>query len=451
MDKLQMALNHALSERAVAYQRQSLLTGGIDSKRPRAWSEYGYKDDLFFEDYYKLYERQGIAHGALMQLVDKCWQDCAWIIEGDEYDDKRPETAWEKDVKKLFKSRKLWKAIRKADEMRMVGHYAGVILQVADNKRWEQELGKVSASQLRRAIPAWEGQLTVSQWNTDEQSEDYGQPAMWQYQETAVQQNKDTGLAGRSVQIHPSRIIIIGDIREGVPLFRACYNDFVNLEKILGGSGESFLKNSSRQLHINFDKEVDLVSIAQAHGIPASELQELYDEVTRGMNTGIDQTLITKGASATAITADVPMPSEHFDVSLQSASAALRIPSTIIVGKQTGERASTEDAAVFDARCQSRRINELSDDVENAIRHMMRHGMIRPIDDFTVMWSDLTEWGQQEKLEAAFKMADVNRLMMPSGDVVFTPEEIRDTAGFDNDTVDNEPEGYEDIDEEDIE
>lgn len=447
---MQMALNHALSERNIALQRQMLAGGGLDAKRPRSWSEYGYSENLSFHDYYKVYERHGIGHGAMLQLLDKCWQDHPWIIEGDEYDDKRPETQWERNLKRMFKSRKVMKALRKADEMRMVGHYSGIILQVADNKRWDQELGKVGERQLVRVIPAWEGQLTVSQWDEDERSARYGQPIMWQYQENAVRQNDQSGAAGRTVQIHHSRVVVMGDVREGVPLFRACFNDLVNLEKILGGSGESFLKNASRQLHIGFDKDVDLTAIARAYGVEMDELQTIFDEVTRGMNMGLDQTAVTQGANVTPLVASVPDPQEHFDIALQSVSAALRIPSTIIVGKQTGERASTEDGKVFNARCQSRRANTLSDDIENFVRHLMRHGMVQPIDEFTICWTDLTEWSTEEKLDAVIKMADVNQKMLASGAPVFTPEEMRDMAGYDNEpeVVDDVGEGLDDLDEE---
>ncbi len=82
------------------------------------------------------------------------------------------------------------------------------------------------------------------------------------------------------------------------------------------------------------------------------------------MNRGQDQTVITKGATVTPLVATVPDPIPAFDVSLQSFCASIRIPSKIIVGNQTGERASTEDQKTFNKRCQGRRVSLLSSDIE---------------------------------------------------------------------------------------
>ncbi|PSH19836.1 hypothetical protein B7R74_12535 [Yersinia pseudotuberculosis] len=90
-DKLQLAVNHALqinsaiSESAMVRARMGLLnTGmGLDAKRANAWCEYGFKEELNFNDLYKLYRRGGIAHGAVNKLVGTCWLTNPEIIEGD--------------------------------------------------------------------------------------------------------------------------------------------------------------------------------------------------------------------------------------------------------------------------------------------------------------------------------------------------------------------------------
>jgi len=93
-----------------------------------------------------------------------------------------------------------------------------------------------------------------------------------------------------------------------------------------GGSGESFLKNAARQLSINFDKEAKLDEIARAYGVDYSELNEIYDKVAREMNIGNDSVLITQGANVAPIVAAVSDPSPTYNVNLQTAAAALDIP-----------------------------------------------------------------------------------------------------------------------------
>lgn len=149
------------------------------------------------------------------------------------------------------------------------------------------------------------------------------------------------------------------------------------------------------------------------------------------MSKGLDQTIITQGASVTPLVATVPDPLPAFDISLQSFCASIRIPSKIVVGNQTGERASTEDVRSFNKRCQGRRVNTLSSDIETLVDHLMRLGVLMTVET-SVCWNDLTESSKDEKMTIVQKMADINAKMLSSGVPVFTAEEMRDVGGFEN-------------------
>lgn len=425
---LQLALNDALSQRArLGFRRiEDVLPGmAADSKRPKAWAEYGYPECPTFDDFYRLYERHGVAHGAINRLTEKCWETDPWIIEGEKKDDKKAETAWERELKRVFKAARVWPTLFEADKRRLVGKFGAVLLQLRDGGAWQDPV-TATAPALVKLIPAWESSLSPDTTDDDPNSETYGDVITWSFSEG--------GDNGRQLTVHRDRILILGDYRDGVPFLRAGYNSFVDLEKIQGGSGEGYLKNAARQLHVGFEKDVDLRSIASAHGIALSELQSVYDEVTKGMNQGIDSTIITQGANVSALSVAMADPSPHYSIALQTACASVRIPSRIIVGNQSGERSSTEDRADFAARAQGRRLKVLSHDIENLVRKLADIKVLKPIADFSVIWDDLREASQAEKLESAVKMADIVQKMAGSGDQVpFTSADIRDTAGFDND------------------
>lgn len=150
------------------------------------------------------------------------------------------------------------------------------------------------------------------------------------------------------------------------------------------------------------------------------------------MSKGIDQTIITQGATVSPLVANVPDPYPAFDVSLQSFCASIRIPSKIIVGNQTGERASTEDQKTFNKRCQGRRVSLLSSDIETLVDHLMRLGVLLTL-EYSVCWDDLTEASKDEKMSIVMKMADCNSKMLASGQPIFTAEEMREVGGYDND------------------
>lgn len=437
---LYLALNSAIgAERLVRARRAFGSCGdgrlGMDTKRLTAWNSYGYAESISFENYYRLWERGGLAHGAIARISSKSWQDNPEVIEGEPSDVKRPPTQWEREFKQFAKEHKLWEHMKEADMRRTVGKYSALILQVADGKTWDKPITGRASRRLVRIIPAWEGQLTPSEWGTDETKENYGLPVMYSFDEGAVGMDggsSTAGYAGRRLTIHPDRVIILGDIINGVPMLRAGYNDFANLEKILGGSGESFLKNASRQLAINFEKEVNLIDIATAHGVKPEDLRQIFDQVTTGLNQGIDQTVMTQGANVQTLVATVPDPQEHFNVSLMSAAASIMIPMMIWIGSQTGERSSTEDQREWNRTMQGRRVQLLSGDIEAVISHLMRIGLLKVMVNRSVVWSDLGEASIAEKLQNAKLMGEANGQFAATGEFPFTAQEARDVAGYDN-------------------
>ncbi|MCM8204871.1 anti-CBASS protein Acb1 family protein [Enterobacter hormaechei] len=440
-DKLTLAVNHALNDARMARARMGLMapTMGLDNKRHSAWCEYGFPEQVTYENLYALYRRGGIAHGAVEKLVGKCWQTNPEIIEGDDADESKDETAWEKKTKKVF-TKRLWRAFAEADRRRLVGRYAGILLHINDSREWDQPV--VRGKSLKKVTIAWAGSLTVSEWVTDQKSADYGQPKQWEY----VESLPNGGTNKRFV--HPDRVFILGDYsNDAIGFLEPGYNACVSLEKVEGGSGESFLKNAARQLNVNFEKEIDFNNLASLYGVSIDELQDKFNDVAGEMNRGNDVLMTTQGATVTPLVTAVADPSATYNVNLQTFAASVDEPVKILVGMQTGERASTEDQKYMNARCQSRR-GDLSFEIEDFSDKLIDLKIIDPVSEKTVIWDDLNEQTGTEKLANAKTMAEINQTFQGSGEnPAFSREEIRTAAGYEN--VDEFPLGEEDGDEED--
>lgn len=439
-DKLTLAVAHALNDARLARARMALLTPGmgLDQKRSAAWCEYGWKEDLDFEDFYKLYRRGGIAFGAVEKIVGACWKTNPWVIEGDDQDESRPETAWERKLKPLA-SVAFWRKFAEADRRRLVGRFSGLILRIRDSQAWDQPV-RGSNPQLVDIIPAWAGALKPIEFDTEPNSDRYGQPKYWQYTQTTANGSRS------QVKIHYDRIHILGDwSADAIGFLEPAYNAFVSLEKVEGGSGESFLKNASRQVSVNFDKEVDFANLASVYGVSVDDLQEKFNEAAREINRGNDQMLITQGATVAPLVSAVADPEPTYNVNLQTAAAALDIPTKILVGMQTGERASSEDQKYFNARCQSRR-GDLGFEIHQMFEHLMRIRVVERIAEFTAMWDDLTDATQADKLASAKTMSEINAQAIATGELVFRADEIRAAAGYDADDA-PDPLGEDDEDE----
>ncbi len=439
-DKLTLAVNHALNDARMARARMGLMapTMGLDNKRSSAWCEYGFPEQITNENLYALYRRGGIAHGAVEKLVGKCWQSNPEIIEGDDADESEDETPWEKKSKQVFTNR-LWRAFADADRRRLVCRYSGILLHVRDSKDWNLPVTKGRG--LEKITIAWAGSLTVGEWDTGLNSKTYGQPKMWQYTERLPNGSN------RRVNIHPDRVFILGDYSEdAIGFLEPAYNAFVSLEKVEGGSGESFLKNAARQLNVNFEKEIDFNNLASLYNVSINELQDKFNEVAREINGGNDVLMTTQGATVTPLVTSVADPTATYNVNLQTAAAGVDIPTRILVGNQQAERSSTEDQKYFNARCQSRRI-DLAFEIEDFCDKLMDLQIIDTVSQKAVIWDDLNEQTGTDKLANAKTMGEINQTMQGSGEEpAFSRSEIRTAAGYENDDVDKL--GEEDGDEE---
>lgn len=415
---LTLAVNQGTS--AIARARQGLLDAGLslDQKRTQAWCEFGWPADVTNALLYRLFKRGGVAHGAVGKIIDTCWLTPPEIIQGTKDDESADTTQWEKQVGQVLTAR-IWRQWKEADRRRMVNRYSGMILHVADNETWEKPVTRQSSA-LTKITPVWAGALQPKDIVRDTSSPDYGMPRKWLYKETQGQ---------REVEVHPDRIFVLGDWHEGAIAFlEPAFNTFITLEKVEGGSGESFLKNASRQISVNFDKDIDLKSIAATYGVPLPELQEKFNEAAREINRGNDQMLITQGAQVAPLTSPVADPEATYSVNIKTISAALDIPEKILIGNQTGERASTEDLKYFHSRCQSRR-GDLSFEIEDFIHHLARIKIIDP-QPFAVVWDNLNEQTSSQKLESADKMSAINARAFDPASEPFTAAEIRTAAGY---------------------
>lgn len=399
------------------------------TKHPH-YADFGYPAEVTFDLAFHAYTRIGLGRAGVDKTVDTTWQDAPWLQEfaRDDGDD-RPETPVEKAIRERFADLRVWQNLATADRRGMVGRYAGVILRLADNKRLDQPVGRVPGGLrgLVEIIPAWEGQLTVSQWDTNETSEGYGQPKMFQFNEAAV--DKAT-TQPRQFNVHPDRVVIWSETGtvHGSSALEPGYNSLLDLEKIRGAGGEGFWKNAKSGLSLEIDKDAKIEEMARANGMNIAEYVDAMDEQVSDFHKGFDKLLMTQGMKVTPLQVTLPSPEHFFAIALQDFAASLSIPLKILVGSQTGERASTEDADEWAATITSRRNDATIPNIMAFVRRLVRFGILKEA-DWHLDWAGLGEASLTEKVALADKMADVNQKMKDTGEYVFTTDEMRGVTG----------------------
>ncbi|STQ74404.1 Uncharacterised protein [Hafnia alvei] len=190
-------------------------------------------------DYYSAYDRNAVAHAAVHRTLDDCWSDNPTIVEGEPSNENKVDTAWEKQVTKLLK--RYWAKIKDADRRNLVGHYSALIIQVSDNKDWNEpvdvsEVKKTKDGALKNLIPVWEKQLTVSEWDSDPRSPNYGKPKMYNFDERPIGNDEIQGRLSlcEFIQIALSSFVKVQKTTtsyQAFHCFKAGYNKLSDLEK----------------------------------------------------------------------------------------------------------------------------------------------------------------------------------------------------------------------------
>jgi hypothetical protein len=429
-----VSLRQRIINRAGRSFKSILRSAGYSSgvEKHDHYKDYGYPDHITFDMAHHMFTRNGIATAAIEKTITKTWETLPFIQEyardgSQKGKDASKETQLEAAIRKHLGRLRLWQHLTECDRRSLVGEYSGLILRIGDNKRFDEPVSGVPGGLLAliEVIPAWQGQLTVSQYDTDPHSPDYAKPVMYQFNESAVGEADQP----RTFNIHPDRVIIwsADGTVNGRSFLEPGYNDLITLEKIIGAGGEGYWKNAKSAPILSIDKEASLERMADAMGIELKDLHEKMGDAVGNWQKGFDDLLMLQGMTAEQLNVQLPSPEHFFGVTLQSFSGSVNIPLKILIGSQTGERASAEDAQEWAKTCMSRRFNKTIPNLISFIERLVQFGML-PEKDWHLAWTSLTESSMKEKVDLADKMADVNVKMAPTGEFIFIPDEIRATA-----------------------
>lgn len=398
----------------------AMFPGFFPTSKHDHYADFGFPKHIDFRLVYEAYMRKGVAHSAVSKTILKTWQDHPWLLETDS---DHTETKLEKDVRARFQQIRLWQRLEDVDRMAMVGGYAALILRFADGKTFDQPVDRVPGGLmgLVEVIPAWKGQLEP-EWDEDQNSETYGHPKRFQFKEAMIGNQK----RGREFAIHPDRIIIWSKDGTVHPasVLEPGYNDLITMEKISGAGGEGFWKNAKSAPVFEMDKEAQIDQMARAMNVNVEDLVDKMNEQVEDWQKGFDKLLMLQGMQAKTLNVSLPSPEHFFGIALQSFAASINIPVKILVGSQTGERASTEDAEEWAKTNMARRRNQSVPNIMTLVDRLKTFGILAE-KDWHLDWTDLTETSMSEKIERADKMAGVNQ--KTPGEVVFTADEIRAT------------------------
>ena len=387
--------------------------------------EYGWPERLTFPDILRMYRRNGLAAAAVNAFKSKTWQDVPVLRVTDKDDDL---SSTEEAVADHLARIRFWQQFAEADARSIVGDYGGLVLRFADDKKMNEPLDKaVGINKLFAAIPCWQHQLRPSEFDTNTESETYGEPTMWEYAENAV--GGDTTSAGprRRFKVHPDRVLILsrdGTINDRSQL-EAGYNAMLDAEKISGAGAEGFFKTAKNAPVISMEDGNGFEEMARGMGIDPTELTDKLNEVVKAWASGFDASLLLSKMKTEFPNITLPQPEQFWNICVMTFAASMRIPFKVLIGMITGERASTEDAKDWARTNEARRSGEIVPAIMTLVERFQKADTL-PAGEWRVEWDSLLDDGPDAMMGRAKTMSEINT--SEAGEV-FDVTEIRRAAG----------------------
>lgn len=356
---------------------------------------FGYTDEIKLEHYLSRYERQDIAKRIVDSYPKACWSFVPRITDDLDTQD---ESSFEEEINTLFKDRrlKILQKIRRLDIITGLGRYGVLYIGVADGLAPSEEVGSVNGmDDILFLAPYSEDNVCITTFEEDPQNARYGLPTM--YKITTGNENGKKG----SMEVHHTRIlhVVEGALENdvyGTPRLKPVFNRLMDLEKIVGGSAETFFLNARGGLHMNQEVGTQMSDAT----LLESRLEEFSNNLTRYLRT--------KGIDVTPLNFDTADPKNHFDILIALLSAATGIPKRILTGSEQGQLASSQDENNWISRVNERQRDYCEFDILRPLLDwFVTYGVVSAPqnDEYDIVWKDLRTVSDMDKADVAVKMA----------------------------------------------
>jgi hypothetical protein len=373
-----------------------------------------------------MYTRNPIAKRVCDTFPDYCWNPRPVVLEIDNTSGV-PETKFEKQCAEIADKVNLFEYFRRADIAAQKGQYGVLYIAFNDKNAVDQDTGKINTNAMQNAKwhegfknpstgddivnePQYLGGLGEVDWESIKgmgadaikMVVPYEQPNAWPTQfavnysapgfSLISYYNLQSGgsvfgtngqaniVYGASLPVtwnvvHSSRCVHIVDNNVGnnilgVPALYPIFNDLLNMIRVTGGSSMSFQLNARGGLAISIDTEL-------GQSPTPDEMKGIKSTVKKYLSN-FSRVLFAQNMKVTPINFETPSPDKHYLTYLQNISAGTSIPGKILVGNESGKRASDQDKKNFDSKVKLRQVGKCTTWVKQFFDPLIAHGVIEP-------------------------------------------------------------------------
>lgn len=363
---------------------------------------FGWKTKPTHVDFKIKYKRQAVARRVVNAFPDALWADPP-IVQGD----KAFDAAWQD----LLANAPVFATLQKLDKLCRLGRFAVMVVGLDDGRNLETEVSSLRTVNTSRKViylqPYSEGSVDVSEYETNFASPRYGLPKMYTISPGSFDDDLPTrtvsgaAISQRTFKVHWTRVLHVAEGALESPVYgasalEAIYNDLDDLEKVSGGSSETFWLNARQGIHVDVDKEMDLKPG------DADALEEEIDEYSNQLR----RVIRTRGVKVKSLGSDIADPRGTYDIILSNIASSTGIPKRVLSGSEAGQLASQQDRANWSQRVEER-ISEYGSPVVLLpfLRTLINAGVLPKPSEMIVTWPDAFKMNPLERAQTSAQMA----------------------------------------------
>lgn len=449
VSKLQNIVTNTYGNYVMYRDMMAAFLGYSHSGRRDLYAQFGWKRTLQFRDYYALYKRNPVASRIVRAFPQATWKDIPSVTDDGK---RKTKSKFEEAYEKLMETTNAAFHFERADRLAGIGRYSVLFLGFSDGRDPAKPLSvgtregmpdNTASNPLLFMTPYAEENAQVTRWDLDPTSPRFGKPLFYRLQKGNVLGNGRPTQQSVSMTVHYSRLIHFAEQLDdddiyGTPRLECSINHLNDLEKVLGGSAETFWLNARQGLSIMADKDVSLT--------PA-DIADMKEQATE-FEHQLRRTLAMRGARAEVMNANIADPKSNVDGLLDVIAGGQGMPKRILIGSERGELASSQDESNWSAKIDERRCNYIGPMVMRPwLDTMIATGNLpRPNNNYyQVTFPDVAAQSPKEAATVAGLRVVALRDYMasPGAEIIVPPAEFRDMIGLDPES------NYEEFEEQD--
>lgn len=388
------------------------------------YESFGYSRHVQPEELYALYLRNDIANRALRAFPAATWRSAPIVSDGPRQKPGTPlvETPFAKAVSEFLDNHNILRMLERADRVSGIGRYGVLVMGFADGKPMDKPLVPGPAK-LRYLTPYSEISCQIAKWDSDIESPRFGMPEIYNLQNHNLE-GMNRG-PNKFIRVHYTRVLHLSEFLDqdevfGIPRLLPVHNRLKDLEKVVGGSAETFWITANRGLALWADKEAQLDDDERLR----------MEQSAKDFQNNLTRTLVGTGMQAQVLGSEDPDPGPNATILLDLIAGALGIPKRILLGTERGELSSAQDENNWAARIDERRHNfAVPSILKPFLRLMIATGNIpRPTTDkWWIEWTQLASLdpSAQAAINAQKVAALTSYAATPTAELVVPVQEFR--------------------------